>query len=110
MQHQLECLGMADEEAGECEIKASAIEMRMNEDQKEILEHTHNKKYCDVLLIVSGGTLTMVNTDHGYVAAPGLANRLKTHSSLYDAQHAQEIDLDEDTLVTPPTIPKTLIS
>lgn len=74
-----------------------------------MLEHTHNKKYCDVLLIVSGGTLTMVNTDHGYVAAPGLADRLKTHSSLYDAQHAKEIDLDDDTLVTPPTMYKSRI-
>lgn len=82
----------------------------MNEhDQKDILEHTHNKKYCEVLLIVSGGTLTMINTDHGYVAAPGLAERLKTHSSLYDRQHAEEIGLEEDWLVTPPTMYKSRI-
>ena len=45
----------------------------------------------------------MVNTDHGYVAAPGLANRLKRNASFFDETHADEINLDSDWLVTPQT-------
>jgi len=42
-----------------------------------------------VLVIVTGGTLCMVNTDHGYVARPGLGNRLKLNTAFYDADHAK---------------------
>lgn len=43
----------------------------------EMTQHTITKDYADVLLIVTGGTLCMVHSDAGYVAAPGLADRLK---------------------------------
>lgn len=66
----------------------------MLDNQEEILQHTVNKKYAEVLLIVTGGTLCMVNTDHGYVAVPGLAERLKLNGTIYDRQHAEEIGLD----------------
>ena len=63
----------------------AALESRLVENtEKDILEHTVNKKYADVLIIVTGGTLTTINTDHGYVAAPGLSDRLKLNSTIHD--------------------------
>ncbi len=50
--------------------------------------------YTNVLVIVTGGTITMVNTANGYVAETGLSERLKLNIALYDSQHANEINLD----------------
>ena len=51
----------------------------------------------------------MINTDEGYVPVPGLAKRLKTNECLSDQQHASEINLSDDWLVTPQTVYKTRI-
>ena len=40
---------------------------------KETTQHISNKEYSDVLVIVTGGTLCMVNTEHGYQPISGLA-------------------------------------
>lgn len=69
----------------------------------EMIQHTITKDYADVLLIVTGGTLCMINTDHGYVSAPGLADRLKQMQIFYDREHAEKVGLDSDWLVTPQT-------
>ena len=66
-------------------------------------QHTITKDYADVLLIVTGGTLCMINTDSGYVAAPGLAERLKKNEIFYDKEHADQMGLDTSWLVTPET-------
>ena len=71
--------------------------------QEEMTQHTITKDYADVLLIVTGGTLCMINTENGYVAAPGLAERLKRNEIFYDKQHADQLGLDSSWLVTPET-------
>ena len=78
-------------------------EARMADLQEEMTQHTITKDYADVLLIVTGGTLCMINTENGYVAAPGLAERLKRNEIFYDKQHADQLGLDSSWLVTPET-------
>ncbi len=80
-----------------------AGDVRSAELQEEMTQYTITKDYADVLLIVTGGTLCMVNTENGYVAAPGLAERLKTNQIFYDRAHAEEMNLDSSWLVTPMT-------
>jgi hypothetical protein len=80
---------------------SGAADTRLVELQDEMIQHTITKDYADVLLIVTGGTLCMVNTEHGYVAAPGLANRLKANEVFYDKKHAETIVLGDEWLVTP---------
>lgn len=76
---------------------------RVAELGEELLQHTITKAYSDVLLIVTGGTLCMVNTPNGYMAAPGLAERLKKNEIFYDKNHAEQVNLDQNWLVTPET-------
>jgi len=45
----------------------------------------------------------MVNTPNGYMAAPGLAERLKKNEIFYDKNHAEQVNLDQNWLVTPET-------
>lgn len=97
-------MGEPDKDAKEVKIFAAGLQSRLIETKDEILQHTNTNKYAEVLVIVTGGTLTMVNTDHGYVSVPGLATRLKNNESFYDKKHAEEIQLPEDWLVTPPTV------
>ena len=66
-----------------------AADARKIELQEEMIQHTITKDYADVLLIVTGGTLCMVNTENGYMAAPGLANRLKANAIFYDKDHVE---------------------
>ena len=47
-----------------------------------------------MLVIVTGGTITMVNTPDGYVSVTGLGERLKLNVALYDSEHAKDINLD----------------
>lgn len=54
-------------------------------------------------MLVTGGTLTMVHSENGYVASRGLANRLKDYRMFYDADKAKELGLRDDTLITPVT-------
>jgi hypothetical protein len=46
------------------------------------------KEFADVLLIVTGGTLCMVQTANGYAPMKGLANRLKQSHEFYDKEFA----------------------
>lgn len=45
----------------------------------------------------------MVKTPKGYMVQRGLAERLKKFHSFYDAEFAELLELDEDTLITPET-------
>jgi len=64
---------------------------------------TLTKEFADVLLIITGGTLCMVQTDNGYAPMKGLANRLKQSHEFYDSEFAKSINLPDEWLVTPVT-------
>ena len=64
-------------------------------------QHVAKKEYSDVLVIVTGGTLTMVSTDHGYQPLKGLAERLKAYKTFYDREICEQEGVDDDTLITP---------
>lgn len=102
---------MGEPDLAVCEVKmfAHGLQSRLLETKEEIREHTITRNYSEVLVIVSGGTLTMTNTDHGYVSVPGLAKRLKSNEAFYDSAHAKETNLADDWLVTPPTVYRTRI-
>ena len=51
----------------------------------------------------------MVQTDHGYEPAKGLAQRLKGHKTFYDAEESERLQVDDDTLITPVTAYKSRI-
>ena len=42
------------------------VELRQVELEHETTQHVSNKEFSDVLVIITGGTLTMVATDKGY--------------------------------------------
>jgi len=42
------------------------VELRQVDLEHETTQHVANKEFSDVLVIVTGGTLTMVATEHGY--------------------------------------------
>ena len=65
--------------------------------------HTLRKETTDVLVIVTGGTICMVQTDDGYMVDRGLANRLRDNKIFYDGEYCKANNLDEDWLVTPVT-------
>ena len=54
-------------------------------------------------MIVTGGTLTMVDTDQGYKPLAGLAQRLKAYKVFYDKECSEREGVDENTLITPLT-------
>ena len=54
-----------------------------------------------MLVIITGGTLTMVNTPNGYEPAAGLAGRLKAYKTFYDRELSEREQCDEHTLITP---------
>lgn len=60
-----------------------------NEDIANASANMHNKDISKVLVICTGGTLTMVHTDRGYVAEKGFVNRLKVYSNLHDKDYAK---------------------
>ena len=68
---------------------------------KETTQHISNKEYSDVLVIITGGTLCMVNTEHGYQPISGLASRLKNFQTFYDKEVSEREGCDEQTLITP---------
>ena len=68
---------------------------------KETTQHISNKEYSDVLVIVTGGTLCMVNTEHGYQPEAGLAARLMESATFYDKKVSEREGCDENTLITP---------
>lgn len=47
--------------------------------------------------------MTMVQSNNGYVPSKGLADRLKKLSQFYDPEFASEMQLPDDTLITPMT-------
>ena len=71
-------------ETGKKILASRPNEARMADLKEEMTQYTITKDYADVLLIVTGGTLCMINTENGYVAAPGLAERLKKNEIFYD--------------------------
>ncbi len=42
------------------------VELRNLELAAETTQHLANKEFSDVLVIITGGTLCMVDTEHGY--------------------------------------------
>jgi lysophospholipase len=85
------------------EIKANTVlavrHMQIIKDE----DHISAAEICDVLLIVTGGTLCMVQSENGYVPCFGLADRLKKYDKFYDGEKATELGLPSDTLITPVT-------
>ena len=47
-------------------VESETVTMRQAELQAETEDHVSKNKYSDVLLIVTGGTLCMVQTENGY--------------------------------------------
>lgn len=61
-------------------------------------------KESRVLVIITGGTFTMVQSEFGYVAASGLASRLRENVTLHDKKYAEQHPLEsDDWCVTPLT-------
>ena len=56
-----------------------------------------------VLVICTGGTLTMVHTNRGYIAQKGFVNRIKVYSNLHDRLYAESANLGDDECITPVT-------
>ena len=54
-----------------------------------------------MLVIITGGTLTMTNTPNGFVPQDGLAGRLKAYKTFYDKEVSEREGCDENTLITP---------
>ena len=79
------------------------MDLRKQSVEDETTKHIANKECHDVLLIVTGGTLSMVKTERGYEPKKGLAKRLKEYKAFYDEAESERLKVDEDTLVTPPT-------
>jgi hypothetical protein len=75
----------------------------------ETTDHNSTKEIAEVLVIVTGGTLSMVHTEMGYDVAPDLYKRLKNVHCLHDHEKAAELNLDEDCLITPLTPYKNYI-
>lgn len=70
-------------------ISNSTANLRTFKLRKQMIEenqHMINKTMPRVLVICTGGTLTMVNTPSGYQAQPGFINRLKVYANLYDSE------------------------
>ena len=86
-----------------------AVDMRNKELAAETTQHLANKEFSDVLVIITGGTLCMVDTDHGYQPAKGLASRLKRSRTFYDEEVSKKENCDEDILITPMSPFKTRI-
>jgi lysophospholipase len=79
------------------------LAVRQNQILNEDSAHFSAQEICDVLVIATGGTITMVQSENGYVSSKGLANRLKRYDQFYDIEKAKELGLKEDTLITPVT-------
>jgi len=73
--------------------------------KKQELEHY--KGVGKVLVICTGGTLTMEKTDNGYVTQRGIGDRLKSNRIFYDeayvATKREKGDWEEGNLITPMT-------
>ena len=108
-EHHLRAFQNAHAEEVDCDLVAEyeeakqdymcAVDLRKLD--KETTQHISNKEYSDVLVIITGGTLCMVNTDQGYQPASGLANRLKSYKTFYDREVSEREGCDEHTLITP---------
>ena len=61
-----------------------AVDLRKLDRKEATTQHVANKEFSDVLVIVTGGTLTMVSTKNGYQPQKGLAERLKKYKTFYD--------------------------
>lgn len=77
------------------------VDLRQLDIAETTTQHIANKEFSNVLVIVTGGTLTMVNTDQGYQPQKGLAQRLKEYTTFYDRAVSEAEGCDENTLITP---------
>ena len=78
-----------------------AVDLREMDLKEASTQYLANKEFSDVLVIVTGGTLTMVHTENGYQPSQGLANRLKEYGTFYDREFCKKMGTDDDTLITP---------
>ena len=90
-------------------INAYPINMRAIDLSKATTQHFDNKEFSNVLVIVTGGTLCMVETKNGYAPIRGLASRLKNYTTFYDREKSVSEGVGEDTLITPLSHFKTRI-
>ena len=80
-----------------------AIDLRQ-QDQKEFNQsRVDSREFSDVLVIVTGGTLTMVQSEQGYVPAKGLADRLRVIKTFNDLEFRRKrgIPDSDEVLITP---------
>jgi len=75
-------------------------DVRQHEIEEMTTQQVSNKEFSDVLIIVTGGTLTMVASDQGYAPARGLGQRLKNHATFNDKAFCKEIGLADDSEVS----------
>ena len=73
----------------------AALEAREAEVEHETIGHKSSKKIVDVLVIVTGGTLSMVHTEMGYMTDKGLYKRLKAINCFHNQQRAEELSCDD---------------
>lgn len=52
------------------------------------------------MVIVTGGTITMIHSPDGYISAKGLKDRLKMINNFHDPALAAELNLGPDWLIT----------
>ena len=87
-------------------IGNTSANLRLYAVKQDILENNQNlvnKPMSRVLVICTGGTLTMVHTPKGYMSQKGFVNRLKVYSNLYDKAFSQEAGCQDDECITPVT-------
>ena len=77
------------------------MDLRTAQIDHETTDHIANKEFSDVLVIVTGGTLCMVESENGYQPVKGLASRLKRSRTFYDKEVSLAQGCDDDTLITP---------
>ena len=80
-------------------FRKNSIENQFNQGEDEFLIH---KAEINVLIVFTGGTFAMVNTDGGYKTQKDLIRRLHQNRHFYDKAYTQE-NYIEGTSVTPET-------
>jgi lysophospholipase len=84
----------------------TSANLRLYSLKQEILENNQNlvnKPMSRVLVICTGGTLTMVHTPKGYMSQKGFVNRLKIYSNLYDKEFSEQMRCESNECITPVT-------
>lgn len=71
--------------------------------QHENEEQIIQKDIVTVLIIATGGTIMMENSDNGYVPAENFIERMKQHKNFHDKDFAYQESYPEDVCITPIT-------